>query len=136
MSRYLVYVVELSDSVAKRPGIPRRLSEKPYIYVGYTSKRRRVRLAEHRIGRYVADRRWAPHYLRARADLWSGWPAVHTLTDALEAERDLADALTARGYTVVNKTGKPLALPAQARRSVTKATATPNVSQSTRMLQP
>lgn len=109
--RYVVYAFELSDSVAKRRRIPPRRTSKPYVYVGYTSKRRRERLAEHRTGRYAGDRKRMPHYVRARADLWHGWPAVHTLTDALEAERDLADALETRGYTVVNNVGEPVSVP-------------------------
>ncbi len=108
--RYVLYVIELSDSVGKRRKIPRRRSSKPYLYVGQTSKRRRERLAEHRTGRYAGDRKWMPHYVRARADLWRGWPRVHTLDDALDAERDLADALETRGYTVVNKTGSAIQL--------------------------
>lgn len=109
--RYSLYVIELADSVANIKRVPDRRSSKPFVYVGYTSKRRRERLAEHRIGRYVADRKWVPHYVRARADLWRGWRSVHSKHEALAAERGLADALDAAGYTVVNKTGKPLALP-------------------------
>jgi hypothetical protein len=110
--RYVLYVFELSDAVGRRRRVPSRRSSKPYVYVGYTSKTRRARLAEHGEGRYSGDRKWAPHYVRARADLWNGWPRVDTLDDALDGERDLADALNARGFTVVNKTGERLNLPA------------------------
>ncbi len=118
MSRHVLYVIELSDSVAKKKNIPPRRSPKPYIYVGQTSKRRRVRLAEHRSGeRYVADRRWAKHYGRARADLWADWPKYRSKADALAGEAALAAELNERGYTVVNKTGTAIELPPPAPRT-------------------
>lgn len=112
MRRYVLYVIELSDSVAKRRRIPQRRSTAPYVYVGYTSKRRRMRLAEHRSGeRFSADRRWAKHYGRARADLWADWPKYRSKADALAGEAALAAELNELGYTVVNKTGSPIELP-------------------------
>lgn len=114
MRRYRVYVIELKDSVAKRRKVPERRSSKPFLYVGYTSKRRRERLAEHRIGRFAGDRKWAKHYGRARADLWADAPKYRTKADALAGEAALAAALDELGYTVVNKTGEEMSLPSPA----------------------
>ncbi len=110
MARYALYVFELSDSVGKKPGIPAKISAAPYVYVGYTGKKRRERLKEHRTGYYAADKRWMKHYARTRADLWADWPKYATKADALSAEAELAAALGEQGYTVVNKTGIALAI--------------------------
>ena len=110
MRTYVLYAFELRDSVAKRRGIPPRISVEPYVYVGYTSKSRRERLDEHGVGRYVADRKWAKHYNRARFDLNAGWPTYKTQDEALAGESGLAEALRERGFTVVNKTGRPLSI--------------------------
>lgn len=107
-----LYVFELADSVGSRRRIPRRRSDAPFVYVGYTSKSRRVRLREHRTGRFAADKKWAPHYVRAWPDLYRLWPVYPTQEMALVGETQLAKVLETRGFTVVNKTGTPIAIAA------------------------
>lgn len=116
MRRYVLYVFELRDSVGKLRRVPARMTSEPYVYVGYTAKRRRERLREHRIGHYVADRRWAPHYGKTRGDLWAGWQKYATQAEVLAAESQLAASLQERGYTVVNKTGSPLSIAPKVKR--------------------
>lgn len=108
--RYVLYVFQLRASVASRKRTPTRKTSKPYVYVGYTSRSAEERLEEHRIGRFVADRKWVPHYKRPRPDLSAGSPSYATLDDALAGEAALAKSLEARGFTVVNGTGAPLAI--------------------------
>ena len=111
MRRYVLYVFALRASVAQVKRIPSRISMKPYVYVGYTSKAASERLEEHRIGHYVADRRWARHYKKPRPDLHEDWPTYATRDEALAGESELAEALRRRRFTVVNKTGKPIVIP-------------------------
>lgn len=116
MAEYQLYVFELSDSVASRKGVPARRSSHPYVYVGYTSRARRVRLKEHRHGRFFADKKWAPHYVTARPDLYRLWPTYEALDDALAGELRLATGLDRRGFTVVNKTGTAITIDRRAAR--------------------
>jgi hypothetical protein len=113
VNRYVLYVFQLRASVASKTSIPARASSKPYIYVGYTSKSADERLEEHGRGRYVADRKWAPYYKRARPDLSVGWPTYATQREALAGEAALAGALGKRGFTVVNGTGKAIVIAAK-----------------------
>jgi hypothetical protein len=111
MRSYVLYVFQLRASVARKPRIPPRKSSKPYLYVGYTSKPAEERLEEHRVGRYVADRRWVPYWKRPRPDLSARWPTYATQAEALAGEAALAKALGRRGFTIVNKTGKAIEIP-------------------------
>lgn len=110
MRKYVLYVFQLRASVARRKHIPARKSSKPYLYVGYTSKSADERLEEHRVGRYVADRKWVAYYKRPRPDLSARWPTYATQREALAGEAALAKALGRRGFTVVNKTGVPISI--------------------------
>ena len=103
-----LYVFELADTVRERHRVPPKRTARPYVYVGYTGRSRRERLNEHRLGRFAADKKWAPHYVRARADLYRLWPTYPTAEEALEAEANLARVLATEGYTVVNKTGRAI----------------------------
>lgn len=105
MAEYVLYAFELADSVVNRRSVPEKASDKPYVYVGYTSRERRRRLNEHRVGRFAADKKWARHYVRARPDLYRLWPTYSSQDEALAGEDRLAGALRRQGYTVVNRTG-------------------------------
>ena len=111
MRKYVLYVFQLRASVARVRRTPARKTSKPYLYVGYTSRSADERLEEHRIGRFVADRKWVPYYKRPRPDLSARCPTYATQDEALVGEAALAKALGTRGFTVVNKTGTPIAIP-------------------------
>lgn len=110
MTRYVLYVFQLRASIGDKKRTPARRSPKPYLYVGLTSKTAEERLEEHRWGRYVGDRKWAPYFKRARPDLSAGWPEYATQREALAGEAALAVELERRGFTVVNGTGKPITI--------------------------
>ena len=116
MSTYVLYVFQLRASVARRKHTPARKTSKPFLYVGYTSKSADKRLEEHRVGRYVADRKWVPYYKRPRRDLFDRWPTYATQDEALAGEAALAEVLGTRGFTVVNKTGTPISIPPKERQ--------------------
>lgn len=106
----MLYVFQLRASVSRLRRTPARKTSKPYLYVGYTSKSAEERLEEHRVGRFVADRKWEPYYKRPRPDLSARWPTYATQDEALAGEAALSKALSGRGFTVVNKTGTPISI--------------------------
>ena len=114
MTKYEVYVFQLTDDVSRRRNTPAKRGTLPYVYVGYTSQVRRDRLNEHRHG---IRSRWAKYYDGALPVIYRAWGPYADETKALAAERRLAEKAERLGYTVVNKTGERITIdPARYRK--------------------
>jgi hypothetical protein len=95
-----VYVVELEDRVG-----PRVDPNRPWVYVGETSKDPVARLEEHLTGaRNGRGRLYSAvvrkHGVRLVPHLYESEPPRYTAADSKVAEADLADRLRAKGYSV------------------------------------
>jgi hypothetical protein len=98
--RYRVYVIELSDEVG-----PRKVPDKPWVYVGQTLKDVEDRWKEHKSG---ARNGKGPLYSRVvkrygiglRSDLYESLDCVYTLESARQLERKVAAELSRRGFSV------------------------------------
>ena len=100
-TRHWVYVIELDDAVGPKTGAP----DKPWLYVGSTSKPVEERIREHRDGvrnakgplfSKVAHR----HFKRGRPDLYRDLEVTYLREDAIRLEAQVADALRHEGYSV------------------------------------
>lgn len=91
--RRWVYCIELDDGVGERP------DERPWIYVGKTSKTPEERFAEHRAG--VRSSRWVRnHGVALRPDLYLDQPALRTDDEASAYERWKFLSMGAAGWPV------------------------------------
>jgi hypothetical protein len=96
---YRVYAIELSDPC------PRRRSDLPWVYVGYTSKSPWQRFQVHRAGRRHASPVVTRYGVRLRPDLYGHLIAFRVEADAIRAERKLRQDLLDKGHSV--RGGKP-----------------------------
>lgn len=95
-----LYVIELHDAVGAR-----ERPDRPWVYVGLTSKTPEERFEEHRTG---ARTRRGPlfsrvvhrHGLRLRPDLYEREPVRYSFEDGRTAEEALAERLRRKGYSV------------------------------------
>lgn len=96
-----LYVVEL-DAAVRNHGRVRRANpngDERCLYVGSTAHAPAERFAQHKAGVH-SNRGYVTKYgKRLRSDL-SRWLEVSSRDQAEQAERELADALRAKGFTV------------------------------------
>jgi predicted GIY-YIG superfamily endonuclease len=107
---YSVYVIELDkefgDSKKARDANPLRDPDKPYVYVGYTSKAPRERFKQHMSGKpgkkgYKLCSKVVYKYgIRLMPDLYEMYNPIYSKKEALKTEIELAVKLRKLGYTV------------------------------------
>jgi hypothetical protein len=99
--RYRVYVIRLRDEVG-----PRRSADRPWIYVGQTSKDVKARFVEHIDGaRTPKGRRLYSGVVHRYGvelipELYEAIPEVYTLEEARQLEKNVAEDLVRQGYSV------------------------------------
>jgi hypothetical protein len=99
--QYRVYVILLRDEVG-----PRKCADKPWIYVGQTSKDVKKRFIEHIEGAH--NRKGHPLYSRVvykygvklMPELYESIPYVYTLEDAKRQEKEAAERFELQGFSV------------------------------------
>lgn len=104
--QWRVYVFELEDAAG-----PGSLADKPNLYVGQTERTVLERLGTHLTNTRRGSGKVRRYFRSIRWDLFEGLGPYESKEDALRAETELEADLRGRGFTVVNKTGKPLRLP-------------------------
>jgi hypothetical protein len=97
-----VYVIELADGVGTKTG--RR--DRPWLYVGETSKDPQDRINQHRDGamrgrRRIYNKDANRHFVRARKDLYEDLPTVFTREKSRQLEEETALRLKSEGYSVI-----------------------------------
>ncbi len=95
-----LYVIELDDAVG-----PRKRPDRPWVYVGETSRTPEERFEQHRSQARnqngpLYSRVVARHALHLRPDLYDPERVLFTRDEARKAERALAERLARQGYSV------------------------------------
>jgi hypothetical protein len=98
--RFRVYVIRLKDAVG-----PPKVPDKPWVYVGQTSKDVEHRWREHQKGARNGKGRLFSKVVQQHGDglmpeLYQSLPCVHTRAAALQMERKLAADLARQGFSV------------------------------------
>ena len=91
---YHVYVIELSDDAG-----PRVNPQKPNVYVGQSVRTPEIRFAQHREG-FKASRVVRRFGIKLRPRLYRNYGPYRSRDEALKGEKQLADRLRDRGFTV------------------------------------
>ncbi|MFC1489731.1 ribose-5-phosphate isomerase [Candidatus Latescibacterota bacterium] len=110
---YNVYVIELDKEFGElnkaKKANPLRNPQKPYVYVGYTSKTPKNRFDQHMSGKpgikgYKLSSSVVYKYgIRLMPELYEEYNPISSKVEAKEMEIFLAEKLRIRGYTVWQK---------------------------------
>ncbi|MFC1538974.1 GIY-YIG nuclease family protein [Candidatus Latescibacterota bacterium] len=110
---YNVYVIELDKEFGEtkkaKKANPFRNPDKPYVYVGYTSKIPMERFRQHMSGKpgkkgYKLFSRVVYKYgIRLLPDLYEKYNPIPSKAEAMKMEILLAESLRKQGYTVWQK---------------------------------
>ena len=110
---YNVYVIELDKEFGEtkkaKEANPFRNPDKPYVYVGYTSKTPKERFKQHmsgmrgKKGYKLCSRIVYKYGIRLVPSLYSEYNPISSSEEAMKTEILLAESLRKRGYTVWQK---------------------------------
>ena len=110
---YYIYVIELDrefgETKKAKEANPFRNPNKPYVYVGYTSKTPEERFKQHMLGKpgkrgYKLCSKIVYKYgIRLLPNLYEKYNPIRSKEDAMKTEILLAESLRKRGYTVWQK---------------------------------
>ena len=110
---YNVYVIELDKEFGKtkkaKEANPFRNPDKPYVYVGYTSKTPKERFNQHMLGMRgkkgikLSSTVVYKYGIRLMPSLYSKYNPINSRKEAMKIEILLAESLRKRGYTVWQK---------------------------------
>jgi hypothetical protein len=95
-----VYVIELDDAVCQRTTCKSRLSGKPHVYVGETSKTPEERFETHLAEGFISVPAVRNYGIRLRPRLYRNWGPYQTKEEALDAEARLAEKLRRSDFYV------------------------------------
>ena len=110
---YNVYVIELDKEFGEtkkaKEANPFRNPDKPYVYVGYTSKTPEERFTQHMSGKRgekgikLSSKVVYKYGIRLIPGLYSEYNPISSKKEAMKTEIILAERLRKRGYTVWQK---------------------------------
>ena len=110
---YNVYVIELDKEFGEtkkaKDANPFRNPDKPYVYVGYTSKTPKERFKQHmsgmpgKKGYKLCSKVVYKYGIRLMPSLYAEYNPISSKKEAMKTEILLAESLRKRGYTVWQK---------------------------------